>query len=163
MKDEQTLNDAKEAYDSVDSDYKTQLTQYSVLLLSAELAVIGFLLQNEYTRILLKMPYLKVSYLISISFTVLAIAGGFLYKKFERKAAKSNMHAEYFVLAATRQFKILDRILEPSDHEEEKKKAILDTIRYQNFSTKTLLSAEVFITLAAVFGVIFVISLILSF
>jgi hypothetical protein len=64
---------ARDELNALNESYKELLSKYSLLLLSAELAVIGFLLQNDATRKLLKSPDLKAYLLISITFTLIAI------------------------------------------------------------------------------------------
>jgi uncharacterized membrane protein YagU involved in acid resistance len=150
---------ARDELNALNESYKELLSKYSLLLLSAELAVIGFLLQNDATRKLLKSPDLKAYLLISITFTLIAIVLNLIYKIVDRKYAKYDFEARIYKNMPGMTVDLFGHEIEVPHNkqsDELSKNAILKAIKTSKKLKPIAWLIEISLALAAIFGVIFI-------
>jgi hypothetical protein len=133
-----------------------------LLLLSAELAIIGFLLQNVHTQTTLKYHGLKALYLISIGNVLLSILLGVIYKKCDRAYERNNMHTHMYTTFGTQSVEVFGQTMKLDSKSAEKQKTLQKLPRYLKVLRILLGAMETTLALAALFGTIFVFVFVLN-
>ncbi len=161
MKD---LELATRDYNQADSEYKSLLFKHSLLLLSAELAIIGFLLQNNVTQILLHMFSLRIAFLASIICAASSISGSIMHKRSQRSYEKHYMHSlQYAALTKNNIIEVFGQNVEINgDFSDKQKVTIKKAIQHDKIAVKLLKLAELTFILSAIFGIIFIFILLLN-
>jgi hypothetical protein len=88
-----SYNESSDDYRTIDAEYKSQLLGYAFSMIVAEVAVVGFLLQNQVTRNLLRGFISKALLLASLYACILSIVLNVMAKRWSVDSRKNSMHA----------------------------------------------------------------------
>ena len=101
------LENATAEYRAVEDDYRQHILKYGISLIAAELAVVGFLLQNTTTQTIVSHFWAKTLLLASLIATLLSVVLIILAKRIRVDAEKNLMHSyQYRVFARPKEIDI---------------------------------------------------------
>lgn len=150
------LEEMTRNWQEADNEYKNVLFKNALLMVGAELAVIGFLLQNEQTQILMKYSDLKLIYILSFVFASISLVSSVLYKRFDRRYNQHTMHIEQYVTLGGEEFTVFGSKFKLKDSEDEKKLHINNATKAIGWADKIFSLAEICLGISVVGGVLFV-------
>lgn len=149
---------------SADNEYKSTLFKYAFLILSAELAIVGFLLQNEITQKIMKHGDMKLIFISSFAFASFSLLASVLYKKLRRSYEKNTMHSEQYSVMQGRSIKVLgeEMTIASTDSQTRQLGHAQKAVTSLNRADIMFTFAEICLGLSVISGAIFVCKLLYS-
>jgi hypothetical protein len=163
------LENATVEYRAVEADYRQHVLKYGISLMAAELAVVGFLLQNTTTQRIMSHFLAKSLLVASLLASLLSVVLNVLSKRIEVDAEKNLMHSyQYRVFARSEEINInISGIELPTSMKEGAEKEANESLRKFMMTTNKLKPvldwSEYALLSGLLFSVFFVIYLITGF
>jgi hypothetical protein len=163
------LENATTEYRAVEADYRQHVLKYGISLMAAELAVVGFLLQNTTTQKIISHFWAKTFLLASLLATLLSVVLNVLSERIRVDAEKNLMHSyQYRAFASSKEINItISEIELPASMQKGAEEKANESVRKFMIATnkiKPLLNwSEYALISGLLFSVFFVIYLVTSF
>jgi hypothetical protein len=152
----ENLDSLTKSWNQADNDYKSTLFKNALLILSAELAIIGFLLQNEQTQTLMKNNDLKLIFIVSFVFASISFIASVLYKRFYRAYSQHSMHIEQYVTMGGKEITVFGLKFKLKDSTEEKEMHTKSAVKAIAWAEKVFTFAEICLGASVIAGALFV-------